>query len=194
MANMNIRRNQPREQLATSSDPLRGLGSMFTLDPYRMIRDIMGADPFAGLVTPTGEMMFAPDIELKETKDAYVLEADLPGVRESDIEVSVVGNRLTISGKREEEKREEDDRYFAYERSYGSFSRSMTLPEGADLDRVKADLKNGVLSVEVPKKAEVQARRVAIGGGRTVEGKVLESKGQEKETKAEHGPPGRKAG
>ncbi len=191
MANMNIRRNQPREQIATA-DPLRGMGSMMTIDPFRMIRDLMGADPFAGLVAPTG-VSFAPDIEIKETKDAYVLKADLPGVREGDVEVSVVGNRLTIGGKREEEHREEDDRYFAYERTYGTFSRSFTLPEGADLDKIKADLREGVLNIEVPKRAEVQARRVAIGG-RAGEGRQQEGKAET--GKAEGGKPepgGRKA-
>ncbi len=163
MANLSIRRNEPREPITTSWDPSRAMGSMFTLDPYRMIRDIMGADPFASLVAPMGTM-FAPDIEIKETKDAYVLKADLPGVRDADLEVSVMGNRLTVSGKREEEERREDDRYFAYERSYGAFSRSFVLPESGDLEKIKADLKDGVLHIEVPKKAEAQARRVEIGG------------------------------
>jgi HSP20 family protein len=188
MANMSIRRNQPREQLAAPSDPLRG--SLFTLDPFRMIRDIMGADPFAGLVAPTGGL-FAPDIEIKETKDAYVMKADLPGIRDQDLEVSVVGNRLTISGKREEEQREEDDRYFAYERTYGSFSRSFTLPEGADLDKIKADLREGVLTVEIPKHAEMQARRVQIGG-KPSEGKPQQGKteaGKPEAGKPEGGKP-----
>ena len=109
-------------------------------------------------------MAFAPDIEIKECKDSYCLKADLPGVQASDLEVNVIGNRLTVSGTREEEQRREDDRYFAYERSYGSFSRSFVLPEGADVDNLKADLKDGVLQIVVPKKAEVQARRVEIGG------------------------------
>src|SRR5262249_8334978 len=88
---------------------------------------------------------------------------DLPGVREQDLEVSVTGYRLTVSGKREEEERREDDRYFAYERSYGSFSRSFVMPEGADVESVKAELKDGVLHIIVPKKAEVQPRPIGVG-------------------------------
>lgn len=159
MANLNIRRGEPREQgLARPFDPMRAM------DPFRMIREMMAGDVFGGLV-PAASEIFAPDIEVKETKDAFVVCADLPGVREDDIEVDVTGNRLTLSGKREEERRDESDRYFAYERSYGSFSRSLTLPEGADMENVRADLKNGVLEISIPKKAEVQPRRVQIGKG-----------------------------
>jgi HSP20 family protein len=158
MANLSVRRNEPREPLGgTLMEPLRAL------DPLRMIRDLLGADPFGGMVQATGTM-FAPDIEIKETKDAYMLTIDLPGVREQDIEVSITGNRLAVSGKREEEERREDDRFFVYERAYGTFSRSFVLPEGADVNSVKAELRNGVLAISVPKKAEVQARRVEIGG------------------------------
>jgi HSP20 family protein len=165
MANLSIRKNEPRESMAKTWEP-RGMTSpLRALDPFRMIRDMMSLDPFAGLVAPMSEM-FAPDIEIKETKDAYLIRADLPGVRDEDLDVSITGNRLTVSGRREEEERQEDDRYFAYERSYGTFSRSFVLPEGADLDKVKAELKAGVLQLNVPKRAEMQARKVEIGGAK----------------------------
>jgi len=85
-----------------------------------------------------------------------------PGVREEDLDISLTGNRLTVSGKREEEHREEDDRYYAYERSYGSFSRSFTLPEGGDVDHARADLSNGVLTVTLPKRPEVQPKKIEV--------------------------------
>lgn len=159
MANLGIRRGKEQEQGLA-----RGWEQQRTMDPFRMIRDIMAGDVFGGLV-PTGAEIFAPDIEVKETKDAFVVCADLPGVKDEDVEVNITGNRLTLSGKREEERRDESDRYFAYERSFGSFSRSLTLPEGADLENVRAELKNGVLDITIPKKAEVQPRRVQIGKG-----------------------------
>jgi HSP20 family protein len=159
MANLSIRRGEQREAPATVWDPFR------SIDPFRMIRSMLGADPFAGLVAPTG-MLFEPDIEIKETKDSYLLKVDVPGVREDDLDVSMVGNRLIINGKREEEERREDERFFVYERSYGSFSRSFVLPEGCDPDRIKADLRSGVLTITVPKKAEMQARKVEIAGGK----------------------------
>ena len=96
---------------------------------------------------------------MKENKDGYVFRADLPGVREDDLDISLTGNRLTISGKREQEKHEQGDTYYANERSYGSFSRAFTLPDGTDAENVRADLKNGVLQVTVPKKPEVQPGR-----------------------------------
>lgn len=162
MANLSVRRGgEPRGETA-AWDPLRMMERAF--DPVRMMREMMGADPFGGLVAPMSGM-FAPDVEIKETKDAYVFRADLPGVRPEDVEVSVVGNRLTVSGKREEEKRQEDDRYFAYERSYGSFSRSFVLPEHGDLDKLRASMESGVLEIVVPKRAEMQPRRIEIGKG-----------------------------
>ena len=164
MANLGIRRGEQREPaLARGGAPYRGMEPFRALDPFRMIRDLVGADVFGGLVQPESGM-FAPDIEVKETNDAYVVTADLPGVKEQEIEVNITGNRLTLSGKREEEARDESDRYFTYERTYGSFSRSFVLPEGADMEQVKADLKDGVLNVTVPKKAEVQPRRVPVSG------------------------------
>jgi HSP20 family protein len=132
-------------------------------DPFRILMsDVFGPEMLGGGMT--SERSFAPDIEVKETKQEFAFCADLPGVREDDVDIRVDGNRLTISGKREEEKRDEEDRYYAYERSFGSFSRSFVMPDSADMDKIQADLKDGVLRVEVPKKAETQPKRVALGG------------------------------
>ncbi len=149
MANL-IRRNNPGSALSRFPDP------------FEMMRDLMRWDPFAELGTGRPEMGFVPSFEVKETKDAYLFKADLPGIREEDLEISLTGNRLTVSGKREEEHRDEDDRYFAYERSYGSFSRSFTLPEGVDVDHAEAGLNQGVLSVSIPKKPEVKPRKIEV--------------------------------
>lgn len=157
MANITTRRGEPREALAGPWDPLRAL------DPLRIVRDLMGVDPFAGTV-PAESGAFVPDIEVKESKDSYDLTVDLPGVREQDVEISITGNRLTLSGKREQEARREDDRFFVYERAYGTFSRSFVLPEGADVSRISAELRDGVLHITVPKRGEMQARRIEIGG------------------------------
>jgi HSP20 family protein len=129
-----------------------------------MMQELIGAEPFRELArSGFGDAgTFVPTFEVKETKDAYTFKADLPGVKESDVEISLSGNMLTIFGKREEEKKDEGDRYFAYERSYGTFSRSFTLPEGADTEHVRAELKDGVLTIAVPKKPEVQPRRIDV--------------------------------
>jgi HSP20 family protein len=132
-------------------------------DPFEMMRDLIRWDPLAELGTAgSRELAFVPLFEVKETKDAYVFKADLPGIREEDLDISLTGNRLTVSGKREEEKREEDDRFYAYERSYGSFSRSFTLPEGIDVEHAQADLNDGVLTVSVPKKPEVKPKKIEV--------------------------------
>jgi HSP20 family protein len=102
---------------------------------------------------------------VKETKDAYVFKVDLPGIDEKDLEISLTGNRLTVSGKREAEQRDENDRFYAYERSYGSFSRSFTLPDGADVEDADADMKSGVLMISIPKKPEHQPRKISLKSG-----------------------------
>jgi HSP20 family protein len=143
------------------NDGGRGLVRARGWDPFEMMQELIGAEPFRELTR--GEATgFVPTFEVKETKDSYTFKADLPGVKESDVEISLSGNMLTISGKREEEKKDEGDRYFAYERSYGTFSRSFTLPEGADTEHVRAELKDGVLTIAVPKKPEVQPRRIDV--------------------------------
>jgi HSP20 family protein len=137
-----------------------------TMDPFRVMDALLRWDPFRETIGwgAGGGEGFVPRFDVKETKDGYELRADLPGVKESDLEISVTGNVLTISGRREEERREESDQYFAVERSYGSFARSFALPEGADTDHVKAELKDGVLTIVVPKRPEVQPRKITVGG------------------------------
>ena len=147
-------------------DPERAL-TRTGLDPLELMRGFMQWDPFRELSSgvfgaePTG---FVPSFEVKETKDSYVFKADLPGIKESELDISVTGNRLTISGERQQEKKDEADTFYAYERSYGSFSRSFTLPEGIDADHINGELRDGVLNVVVPKKPEVQPKRVLLKG------------------------------
>jgi HSP20 family protein len=149
-----IRRNQTEAAPANTS----------IWDPFRVMRDVLRWDPFRELEAAAGaEYGFAPSFDVKENKDGYVFRADLPGVREEDLEISLTGNRLSISGKREQEKHEQGETYYTTERSYGSFTRAFTLPDGTDAENVKAELKNGVLQVVVPKKPEVQPRKIAIG-------------------------------
>ncbi len=135
-----------------------------TVDPFEMIRELMGWEPLREMIPGFGGAGFAPSFDVKESKDAFVFRADLPGIKEDDLELALTGERLTVSGKREEEKRAEDERYYSSERNYGSFSRSFTLPSGIDADHVSADLKNGVLTVVLPKKPEVQAKKIELKG------------------------------
>ena len=134
------------------------------LEPFRLMRDMLGWDPFreiAPLLSGTTPA-FAPAFEVKENKDSFVFKADLPGVKESDLEVTITGNRLTLAGKREAEKEEKEDTFYTYERSYGAFSRTFTLPDQVDTAHVKAELKSGELTVVVPKTAAAVAKKVPV--------------------------------
>lgn len=138
------------------------------LEPYQLMRELLRWDPFGEMSPSWPEsrpLAFAPAFEVKEVKNAYLFKADLPGVKEADLEVTMTGNRLTVTGKREEEHEEHQGTYFTRERSYGQFTRAFTLPEGADATQVHADLKAGVLTIAVPKRPEVQPKKVAIGSG-----------------------------
>ena len=133
-------------------------------DPFQSMRELFRWDPFQfGTVMPVpASASFAPDFEVKETKESFVFRADLPGVAEKDLQVQLNDNRLSVSGKRESEKTEQSETYYASERSYGTFTRSFTLPEGIDADRAHAELKNGVLSVSIPKRPEAQPRKISV--------------------------------
>ena len=134
-------------------------------EPFRTMREMLRWDPFGEMAPtwPTFETPeFMPSFEVKETKEGYVFTADLPGVEEKNLEVKTTENRLTISGKRESEKTEQGDTYYTTERSYGSFSRVFTLPTGANLENIHAELKSGVLTVTVPKKPEAQPKKVSV--------------------------------
>lgn len=137
------------------------------LEPLRLMRDMLGWDPFREIapLMPASVAGFAPAFEVKETKDAFVFKADLPGVKEADLEVSVVGNRLTLAGKREAEKEEKEDTYYTYERTYGTFSRTFTLPNQLDTANVKAELKGGELTVVVPKEPAAVAKKIPVTTG-----------------------------
>ncbi len=137
------------------------------LDPLQIMRDLTGWDPFREMTTfppfvSRPLATFAPQFEVKETKDAFIFKADLPGVEEKNIDVSLTGNRLTVSGLREEEDRHEGENFFADERAFGNFTRAFTLPDGVDSEQVSADLKDGVLTLHIPKKPEHQPKKISI--------------------------------
>lgn len=136
-------------------------------DPFRMMRDMLRWDPFQEMRPLVGAEMsaFAPAFDVKETKESFVFKADLPGIKEQDVEVTTTGNRLTVTGKRESEKEEKDDRYYAYERSFGTFTRAFTLPDHADTAHVKAELKNGELTIVIPKVPAAVAKRIPVASG-----------------------------
>jgi HSP20 family protein len=104
-------------------------------------------------------------MDLVETENDFVLKADLPGLAENDVNIEVEDNVLTISGERKSEREDRKEGYYRVERSFGSFRRSLTLPEGVDAESVKASFERGVLEVHVPKPEERKPRKVAISVG-----------------------------
>src|SRR5882672_4677234 len=97
-------------------------GAEASLDPFRIMDALLGGDSFGAFDGWGGPRGFAPTFEVRETKDAYVFKADVPGIPEKDIEIHMTGNVLTVSGERKQESVQEGERYFALERGYGQFS------------------------------------------------------------------------
>ena len=146
------------------------LAHLSHIDPLQIMRDLTGWDPFREMTTSTPFVSrplvaFTPQFEVKETKNAFIFKADLPGVEEKNIEVNLTGNRLTVSGLRDQEDRHEGENFFVDERVFGNFTRVFTLPDGVDGDQVSADLKDGVLTIHIPKKPEHQPKKVSIKVG-----------------------------
>jgi HSP20 family protein len=112
-----------------------------------------------------GAQRWVPPMDLLEADDHYVLRADLPGLAEDDVAIEVQDGTLTISGERSAEHERQGQGWFRVERSFGSFSRSLTLPDGVDADAVSAEFDRGVLTVRIPKPEQRKPRRVEIKAG-----------------------------
>ncbi len=128
-------------------------------DPFSLARDLFGWD----VASESRALAFAPAFEVKETADHFEVKADLPGVKDENLDVSLHNGVLSITGSRSSEERKEGESYYLYERQFGSFSRSFALPDTADGDRVEAKLDGGVLHVTIGKKVEAKPRKIALG-------------------------------
>jgi len=118
--------------------------------------------PGNGGTQTTALRRWVPAMDLVEIDDAFVLRADLPGVGENDVKLELEDNVLTVSGERKAEHEQRKEGYYRVERAFGSFSRSLTLPEGVDPETVQASFNQGVLEVRIPKPVQRKARKVAI--------------------------------
>src|SRR4051795_6478825 len=112
----------------------------------------------------TRAQRWAPAMDLVEGDDHFLLKADLPGLSEDDVSIEVQDNVLTISGERKAETERKEKGWYRLERSFGRFSRSLTLPEGVNAGAISASFDKGVLEVSIPKPEERKPRRIAIGG------------------------------
>jgi HSP20 family protein len=128
---------------------------------------------FGGRPTNAGIRRWVPPMDLVESGDHLVLRADLPGLDAEDVNIELKDGVLTVSGERKTEHEEQADTFYRVERGYGRFSRSMSLPERIDADRIEATFDNGVLEVRIPKPEERKPHRVEIGAP-TVSGTAQE--------------------
>lgn len=144
--------------------------TMVKYDPFRELRNLQDEMTrlFAGVRPRNGEELthgaWSPSVDIWEDKDRLILEAELPGMRRDDFEISVENNVITLRGERKFEKKTEGDNYHRVERAYGSFTRSFTLPQTVTADGATADFENGVLRVSLPKREETKARKIEITG------------------------------
>jgi len=127
-------------------------------DPFSFARELLDWTPFVADRAPA----FAPSFEVKETAEAFVLKADVPGVEDKNLDVAIHDGVLTVRGSRGAEARKEGETYSIYERRFGSFSRSFALPDVADAERVEAKLDAGVLTLTIGKKTETKPKKIAI--------------------------------
>lgn len=105
---------------------------------------------------------WAPKLDFSETKDAFVVKAEVPGVEQKDISVSIQDQMLTIKGEKHKEKEEKDEKYHRVERSWGAFARTIALPAGVDTEKVNATFKDGVLSVKLPKTPAAKGTTIPV--------------------------------
>ena len=145
---MNLTRWNPWSDIDTLSN-----------DIARMFETRLGD---TGMMTTTGVRPFSPNCDIYEANDRFVLKFDLPEVRADDVHIDVENQTLTVRGERKLEQQEKKDNYHRIERSYGAFSRSFSLPTNVNADRITASAKDGVLRIELPKKAEAQAKKITV--------------------------------
>jgi HSP20 family protein len=119
-------------------------------------------DAFLGGSSQAAARRWVPPMDLVEADDHFLLKADLPGLSEEDVAIEVQDGTLTISGERTAEHESREQGWYRVERSFGSFNRSLTLPEGVDPDAISANFDRGVLEVSIPKPEERKPRRVQI--------------------------------
>ena len=138
----------------------------------RMFRDSYGERDEA-LTTST----FAPPVDVYEDEHNVTLKIEVPGIDEKDLDVRVENNTLTVHGERKFEKEEKEENFRRVERQYGSFTRSFTLPNTVDTDRVQANYEKGILKIQLAKKAEAKPKqiKVNVSGEKSLEGKEAKS-------------------
>jgi HSP20 family protein len=166
-------------------EPVRELNTIQT-EMNRLFNTFFDAPASGPSTGATQGRRWIPAMDLLETEDDFVLRADLPGMSETDVNIELEDNVLTISGERKAEHEERKEGFYRVERASGSFTRSLTLPEGVNPEGVRAHFEKGVLEVRIPKPEQRKPRKVSIAVGgdaqsgeqSTIEGTGSPSNGQ----------------
>ncbi len=156
------RGEERRHPLATLRDEMdRLFDDFFSGSPLMPLRRRdWGLAPWRRLPASYGATL--PGVDIADSEKEYRITAELPGVEEKDVDVSLADDVLTIKGEKRHERKEKTEDYVVSERRFGSFERSFTLPLGADAEKIDATFKSGVLTITVPKLPEAQAKRKKI--------------------------------
>lgn len=110
-------------------------------------------------------LILSPNLDIKESEKDYLVTVEVPGVAKEDVDIRVDGNKLTIRGEKKQEKKEEKENYHCIERHYGSFERTLSLPQDADSEAINARFKDGVLTIDIKRKAvsvPKEAKRIEV--------------------------------
>ena len=153
---MNLLRTKPKE-LATSSP----LTFARMRDEMERVFDRFVRNPFE-IAWPPERGSWMPALEVTDTENEFVVKAEVPGMSAKDVNVSLTGNRLTLSGEKEESKEEKREGCYINERSFGSFHRSIELPDGIDPEKIAAEQTDGVLTVKVGKVKAVKPKHIPV--------------------------------
>ncbi len=139
-------------------------GNRSPLDSFRREIDTVFDEFFSLKPSTLFDSDWLPSIDVDENEKEFNVTAELPGMEEKDITVTLENSILTIAGEKKEEREEKDEKRNRYhsERHYGSFSRSISLPEEIKQDKIKAKFKNGVLSIMIPKDESAEKKRISI--------------------------------
>ena len=114
------------------------------------------------LTDPAFGKNWAPAVDVEETKEAYLVKAEIPGMKKDEVKISLMDNVLTLSGEKKTETKSDDKRYHRMERSYGAFERSFTLGSAVKADKISATYKDGILEIFIPKSEESKSKEIDI--------------------------------
>lgn len=139
------------------------------VDPFRDLSDVQSEmnrlfDSFFGRSSQAGapERVWAPAVDMYETKDELIVTAEVPGIREKDIHLAITGDMLTLKGERHWDQEVKQESYYRGERWFGKFERALPLPIPVQADKVKASYRDGVLTVTLPKAEEIKSKEIKI--------------------------------